>query len=368
MDRRTFITKAGLAAGGAAAASVSLAAPALAQANPKIRWRLTSSFPNTLDTIYGGAQVLSKAVSAMTDGQFTIDVFPAGELVPGLQALDAVQNGTVEAAHTVAYYYVGKDPTFAIPSSIPFGLNARQQNAWLYHGGGNELINEFFGKYNIVGMPGGNTGTQMGGWFRNEVNSLADLKGLKMRIAGLAGRVMQPLGLVPQQLAGGDIYPALERGTIDATEWVGPYDDEKLGFYQVAKFYYYPAFWEAGPTVHFMFGKDKYEGLPEAYKAVLDAAAKTANINMLAQYDVNNMRAIRSLVGKGVQLRALPRDVLDAAYGEAMKLYTSLSAENAEWKKMYEPWSTFRRESYEWFRVAEYTNDSYAYAQQAAGK
>ncbi|BDA85275.1 ABC transporter substrate-binding protein [Aureimonas sp. SA4125] len=368
MDRRTFITKAGVAASGAAAASVTLAAPALAQANPEIRWRLTSSFPNTLDTIYGGAQVLSKAVSAMTDGKFTIDVFPAGELVPGLQALDAVQNGTVEAAHTVAYYYVGKDPTFAIPSAIPFGLNARQQNAWLYHGGGNELINEFLGNYSIVAMPGGNTGTQMGGWFRNEVNSLEDLKGLKMRIAGLAGRVMQPLGVVPQQLAGGDIYPALERGTIDATEWVGPYDDEKLGFYQVAKFYYYPAFWEAGPSVHFMFGKEKYEGLPEAYKAVLDSAAKVANINMLAQYDVNNMKAIRSLVGKGVQLRPLPRDVLDAAYDQAQKLYDGLSAENAEWKKMYEPWKIFRSQSYEWFRVAEYTNDSYAYAQQAAGK
>ncbi|KQT60291.1 MULTISPECIES: TRAP transporter substrate-binding protein [unclassified Aureimonas] len=367
MDRRTFITKAGLAAG-AAAASTTLAAPAIAQDMPQIRWRLTSSFPNTLDTIFGGAEVMTKAVSDMTGGKFTIDVFPAGELVPGLQALDAVQDGTVEAAHTVCYYYVGKDPTFAIPSSIPFGLNARQQNAWLYHGGGNELIDAFLGQSGVVGRPGGNTGTQMGGWFRKEVNSLADLNGLKMRIAGLAGRVMQPLGVVPQQLAGGDIYPALERGTIDATEWVGPYDDEKLGFYQVAKFYYYPAFWEAGPTVHFLFGKEKYDALPEAYKAVLDSATKVANLNMLALYDVRNMQAIRSLVGKGVQLRPLPRDVLDASYDSAMKLYGELSASNANWKAMYEPWSVFRSQTYEWFRVAEYSNDSYNYAQQAAGK
>lgn len=368
MDRRMFITKAGLATGGAAVAATSLAAPAIAQEMPKIRWRLTSSFPNTLETIFGGAEVLSKAVSAMTDGRFTIDVFPAGELVPGLQALDAVQDGTVEAAHTVCYYYVGKDPTFAIPASIPFGLNARQQNAWLYHGGGNELVADFLGKFGVVGLPGGNTGTQMGGWFRREINGLADLNGLKMRIAGLAGRVMQPLGLVPQQLAGGDIYPALERGTIDATEWVGPFDDEKLGFYQVAKFYYYPAFWEAGPTVHFLFGKEKYEGLPPAYRAVLDTAAQLANANMLALYDVRNMQAIRSLVGKGVQLRPLPRDVLDAAYDSAQKLYAELSGSNANWKAIYEPWKAFRSQSYEWFRVAEYSNDSFNYAQQAAGK
>ena len=368
MDRRYFITKAGLAGAGAAAAATSLAAPAIAQERPTIRWRLTSSFPNTLETIFGGADVLSKAVAAMTDGKFTIDVFPAGELVPGLQALDAVQDGTVEAAHTVCYYYVGKDPTFAIPASIPFGLNARQQNAWLYHGGGNELVADFLGKFGIVGLPGGNTGTQMGGWFRREINGLADLDGLKMRIAGLAGKVMQPLGLVPQQLAGGDIYPALERGTIDATEWVGPFDDEKLGFFQVAKFYYYPAFWEAGPTVHFLFGKEKYEGLPPAYRAALDAAAQVANANMLALYDVRNMQAIRSLVGKGVQLRPLPRDVLDAAYDSAQKLYDDLSGSNANWKAIYEPWKAFRSQSYEWFRVAEYSNDSFNYAQQAAGK
>jgi TRAP-type mannitol/chloroaromatic compound transport system substrate-binding protein len=368
MDRRSFIKQAGIVSGSAAVATVPLAAPAIAQSAPEIKWRLASSFPKSLDTIYGGAEVMSKALSDITDGKFQIQVFPAGELVPGLQALDAVQNGTLEAAHTVAYYYVGKDPTFAIAASIPFGLNARQQNAWLLHGGGNELFNDFFGQYNLVGIPGGNTGTQMGGWFRKELTSVADLNGLKMRIAGLAGAVVQRLGVVPQQLAGGDIYPALERGTIDATEWVGPYDDEKLGFYQVAPYYYYPAFWEGGPSVHFLFGKDKYNSLPPQYQAALNAACQVANSNMTALYDVKNTQAIRSLVGKGVKLRPLPRDIMDAAYTESFKYYDELSASNANWKKIYEPWKQFRGEIFEWFRVAEFTYDSYVYTQQAAGK
>jgi TRAP-type mannitol/chloroaromatic compound transport system substrate-binding protein len=364
MQRRDFLKTAGAGLAGAA----TLAAPAIAQEGPEVKWRLASSFPKALDTIYGGAEVMSKTLSDITDGKFQIQVFPAGELVPGLQALDAVQNNTLEAAHTVCYYYVGKDPTFAIFSSIPFGMNARQQNAWLYQGGGNQLLDEFLGSYGIVAMPGGNTGTQMGGWFRSEIKSLADINGLKMRIAGLAGAVVKRLGVVPQQLAGGDIYPALERGTNDATEWVGPYDDEKLGFYQVAKFYYYPAFWEGGPSVHFMFNKAKYDALPDRYKQALDAACKVANQNMAALYDVKNTQAIRSLVGKGVQLRPLPRDVMDAAYTESFKLYDELSASNPAWKKVYEPWKQFRGEILQWFRVAEYSYDSYVYAQQAAGR
>ncbi|HEY4201960.1 MAG TPA: TRAP transporter substrate-binding protein [Devosiaceae bacterium] len=368
MDRRSFIKKTGLITGGAAAASLPLAAPAIAQSAAEVKWRLASSFPQSLDTIYGGAEVMSKTLSDITDGKFQIQIFPAGELVPALQVLDAVQNGTVESAHSVAYYYVGKDPTFAIASSIPFGLNARQQNAWLYHGGGNELFDEFFAQYGVTALPGGNTGTQMGGWFRKELTGVDDLKGLKMRIAGLAGNVVQRLGVVPQQLGGGDIYPALERGTIDATEWVGPYDDEKLGFYQVAKYYYYPAFWEGGPSVHFMFNQGKFNELSDVNKAALRAACRVANENMAALYDVKNMQAIRSLVGKGVQLRPLPRDIMDAAYTESFKYYDELSASNANWKKIYEPWKQFRGEIFEWFRVAEFSYDSYVYSQQAAGK
>jgi TRAP-type mannitol/chloroaromatic compound transport system, periplasmic component len=368
MDRRSFIKKAGLVTGGAAATAVPLAAPAIAQDMPDVRWRLTSSFPKSLDTIYGAAEVMANAVRDITGGKFQIQCFPAGEIVPGGQALDAVQSETVELNHTCSYYYVGKDPTFAIGTAIPFGLNTRQQNAWLYEAGGQELLDEFYANYGVLGLPGGNTGVQMGGWWRKEINSLADLQGVKMRIAGIAGRVMEKLGVVPQQIPGGDIYPSLEKGTIDSAEWVGPYDDEKLGFYQVAKFYYYPGFWEAGPTLHFMINQKKFAELPDTYKAALRVACSHANDITMAKYDAKNRIAIRSLVGKGVQLRAFPRDVLDAAYTATQELYTELSNTNENWKKVYEPWKQFREESFQWFRVAEYTLDSYGYAMQAAGK
>ncbi len=224
-------------------AARALATPAIAQELPTLRWRLTSGFPNNLDTIYGGAVYMANAVSKMTEGKFQIQVFRAGEIVPGPQAIDAVQANTVEMAHTCGYYFTGKNPAFAIGTAIPFGMNTRLQNARLYHGGGNELYNAFLADYGIVGIVGGNTAAQMGAGIARKSKSLADLKGLKMRIAGVAGEVMSRLGVVPQQLPGGDIYPSLERGTIDAAEWVGPYDDEKLGFYQIAPYYYYPAFW-----------------------------------------------------------------------------------------------------------------------------
>src|SRR6476469_7351251 len=236
MKRRDFLKVS--AAGAAAAAAV--ASPAIAQSSPEIKWRMTSSFPKSLDTIYGGGAEFAKYVAEMTDNKFQIKVFVAGEIVPGLQALDATSNGTVEMCHTATYYYVGKDPTFAIYASVPFGLNARMQNSWWSQGGGMELGNEFFKKFSVIGLAAGNTGTQMGGWFRKEIKTVADLSGLKFRIGGIAGQVLQKVGVVPQQLAGGDIYPALEKGTIDAAEWVGPYDDEKLGFATVAKYYYYP--------------------------------------------------------------------------------------------------------------------------------
>ncbi len=229
MKRRDFLKT---SVTGAAVAAV--ASPAIAQGSPEIKWRMTSSFPKSLDTIYGGAEYFAKQVAELTDNKFQIQVFAAGEIVPALQALDATSSGTVEASHTVSYYYVGKDPTYAIFASVPFGLNARMQNSWLYQAGGNELANEFFKKANVIGFPCGNTGTQMGGWFRKEIKTVADLQGLKFRIGGIAGQVLQKLGVVPQQIAGGDIYPALEKGTIDAAEWVGPYDDEKLGFAKVA--------------------------------------------------------------------------------------------------------------------------------------
>ncbi|MGL4324708.1 MAG: TRAP transporter substrate-binding protein [Beijerinckiaceae bacterium] len=354
MKRRDFVKVAG-----AGAAVAAVASPAVAQSMPEVKWRMTSSFPKSLDTIYGGAEVVSKMVSELTDGKFQIQVFAAGEVVPGLQALDAVSNGTVESCHTVSYYYVGKDPTFAIAASVPFGLNARQQNAWLYQGGGNELFNEFYKKHNAIGFPCGNTGAQMGGWFRKEIKGVADLQGLKMRIGGIAGQVLQKLGAVPQQIAGGDIYPALEKGTIDGAEWVGPYDDEKLGFNKVAPFYYYPGWWEGGPTVHAFANLAKFNELPKHYQAAFTAATTYANTIMQAKYDQVNTPALKRLVAGGAQLRPFPQDVMEACFKASQELYAEISAKNEDFKKAITAMNTQRQDGYLWWQVAEYTFDTF---------
>jgi TRAP-type mannitol/chloroaromatic compound transport system substrate-binding protein len=356
-----------LAAGAAAAATGTIAAPAIAQSMPEVKWRLTSGFPKSLDTIYGASDLFSKYVSEATDGRFQVQPFAAGEIVGTPQALDAVANNTVEMAHTASYYYVGKDPTFGILTSAPFGLNTRQQNSWFYHNGGNDLANEFYGKSGLYALPGGNTGTQMGGWFRKEIKTVEDLKGLKMRIAGIAGQVMQKMGVIPQQIPGGDIYPALERGTIDATEWVGPYDDEKLGFNKVAPFYYYPGWWEGGATIHFWFNKDKWNALPKAYKAIAEAACAYANIDMTAKYDAKNPGALRRLVGAGAQLRPFSQEIMEASYKASNEMYDETSAKNPDFKKIWESIRAFRGEEYLWFQVAEYTYDNFMIRARARG-
>jgi TRAP-type mannitol/chloroaromatic compound transport system substrate-binding protein len=228
MKRREFLKAAGVGI-----ATSTIAAPAIAQSMPELKWRLTASWPKSLDTLYGGCEFFAKRVAEITDNKFQIHVFAAGEIVPGLQVLDAVQNGTVEIGNTALYYYWGKDPAFTFGTALPFGLNARQMNSWLRFGGGSELLNDLLKNFNCTGVAAANTGAQMGGWFRKEIKSLDDVKGLKMRIGGFAGTIVSKLGTVPQQLAAADIYPALEKGTLDACEWVGPYDDEKLGFYRV---------------------------------------------------------------------------------------------------------------------------------------
>ena len=362
MDRRSFLTKA--AVGGAAA---TLAAPAIAQAAPKVTWRLTSSFPKSLDTIYGGADVLAKRISEATDGNFQIQVFAGGEIVPGLQAADAAAAGTVEACHTVGYYYWGKDPAWAVAAAVPFSLSARGINAWHYHGGGIDLYNEFLAKQGLVGFPGGNTGVQMGGWFRKEINTVEDLKGLKMRVGGFAGKVMEKLGLVPQQIAGGDIYPALEKGTIDATEWVGPYDDEKLGFYKVAPYYYYPGWWEGGACLHAMFNNDAYNKLPEAYKVALEAACQAANQDMMASYDWKNPAALKSLMANGAQLRPFTPEVLQACFNAAQEVYAEITAANPAFKKVYDSQWAFRKDAYLWMQLSEYNYDTFMMIQQRSG-
>ncbi|MBI5331414.1 MAG: TRAP transporter substrate-binding protein [Betaproteobacteria bacterium] len=357
MQRRTFLQAAGAGLGLTAAA---LSSRAFAD-GPAIKWRLASSFPKSLDTIFGAAEVLSQRLHQITDGKFQIKVSAGGELVPGLQVLDAVQNATVECGHSASYYYVGKNMAFAFDTTIPFGMNARQQNAWMYFGGGMQLLRELFKQYNIVQFPGGNTGVQMGGWFRKEIKSLADIKGLKMRIPGIGGQIMARLGAVPQTLAGTDIYPALERGALDAAEWVGPYDDEKLGFHKIAKHYYYPGWWEGGPQLSFFVNQGKWNGLPDAYKAAFECACAEANMNMLAEYDYKNPQAILRLVKQGVKLHAFPKDVMEAAQKAAQTMFEEEAGKNPAFARIYAPWKQYLAASNQWFKVAEASFSNFQY-------
>jgi TRAP-type mannitol/chloroaromatic compound transport system substrate-binding protein len=354
MKRREF-----LKVGAAGMAASALAAPAIAQSMPEVRWRLTASWPKSLDTLYGACETFAKHVSEATDNKFQIQVFAAGEIVPALQALDAVQNGTVEICHTASYYYIGKDPTWALFCAVPFGLNTRQQNAWFYDGDGMKLMNDFAKKSNVYCLVGGNTGAQMGGWFRKEIKSVEDLSGLKFRIGGWAGKTLQKLGMVPQQIAGGDIYPALEKGTIDAAEWVGPYDDEKLGFHKVAPYYYYPGWWEGGTANHLMINLPKWNELPKTYQGVVAAAAGLANIEETARYDARNPAALKRLIAAGTQLRPFPQPVMEACLKASNEVNAETSAANADYKKVLDSMQAFRNDEYLWWQVAEYTFDGF---------
>ena len=355
MKRRDFIKVAGLGAAGAAA----IAAPAIAQGMPEIKWRMTTSWPKSLDTLHGGAELMAKVVGEATDGKFQIQTFAGGEIVPGLQVLDAVQNGTVEMGHTASYYYFGKDPTFALGCSVAFGPNMRLNQAWYTIGGGRELLNEFFKKYNVVSLLAGNTGCQMGGWFRKEIKTVDDLSGLKFRIGGFAGRVLQKLGAVPQQIAGGDIYPALEKGTIDGAEWVGPYDDEKLGFYKVAPHYYFPGWWEGGTMLLSFINLDKWNALPKNYQGILEQAGHHANNWMMAKYDQANPQALRRLLAGGAKLHPFSPEIMQACFKAAKELHNEVSASNADFKKVHESMTNFSNNGYQWFQVAELGYDSF---------
>ena len=358
MDRRSLIKQAGLA--GVLAAGV---APAV-HAQATVRWRLASSFPKSLDTIFGAADVFARHVKAMSGGKFEVSVHAAGEIMPAFGVVDGVQQGSIELCHTAPYYFFGKDETFALGCAIPFGLNSRQMTAWMYEGNGLKLMREFYSKFNIINFPGGNTGSQMGGWYRKEIKSLADIKGMKMRIGGFGGKVLERIGGVPQNIPGGDIYPALEKGTIDSAEWVGPYDDLKLGFNKVAPFYYYPGWWEGGPELDFFINNKAFEALSPEYKAIVEAAASAAHVDMQAKYDARNPAALKQLVGAGTKLRAFPKDVMNAAFKASMQFYDELSGKNENWKKVYADYSKFRAEQNLWFRFTEASFDGFMQAQK----
>jgi TRAP-type mannitol/chloroaromatic compound transport system substrate-binding protein len=357
-QRRKFLKTAGRA-GLAATAATAIASPAIAQSMPEVKWRLTASWPKSLDTLYGGAELICKRVGELTDNKFQIQPFAAGEIVPGLQVLDAVQNATVECGHTALYYYFGKDDAFVFGSALPFGMNSRQQNAWLIHGGGLDALNDFLKTYNCTFFPGGNTHCQMGGWFRKEIKTVDDLKGLKFRLGGFAGKIMQRLNVVPQQIAGGDIYPALEKGTIDGAEWVGPYDDEKLGFVKVAKFYHYPGWWESNSTTGFICNTEKYNALPKPYREALASACFETNGWVAAKYDASNAAALKRLLDAGGVLVPFSPEVMDACYQKSMEVYKELNESNPRFKKLYDSYMAFQDNAYLWTQVADYTMDSY---------
>jgi len=365
MKRRQFFGAATAASVGSLAASA-FPAPALAQ-SAKVSWRMTSSFPNSLDTLFGAAKLISKYVSDATDGNFTIDVFAAGEIVPPAQVADAVMSGSVEAAHTASYYFWGKDPAWQLPTTMPFGLNSRGMNAWFYYGGGNDICGEFFASQGITAFPAGNTGAQMGGWFRKEINTPADFQGLKFRMGGFAGAIMQKLGVIPQSQPAAQIYEALEKGTIDAAEFVGPYDDEKLGFVKVAPFYYYPGFWEGSAALHGMFNKAKFEALPPAYQAALKTACQAVNLDMQAHYDFVNASAIKAVVAAGAKLRPFSPEILAACWKATEDTYTEMSAKSPTFGKMLASLKAFRKDYYLWTQVSEYPFDAFMMSQQRAG-
>ena len=359
MDRRSIIKHAGIA--GVLAAG---AAPAAHAQGANVRWRLASSFPKSLDTIFGGAETFAKKVSEMSGGKFTISTHAAGELMPAFGVVDGVQNGTVECCHTAPYYFFGKDETFALGCAIPFGLNSRQMTAWMYEGNGGKLMREFYKGFNIVNFPAGNTGCQMGGWYRKEIKSVKDVKGLKFRVGGFAGKVFERMGGVPQNIPGGEIYQALEKGTIDAAEWVGPYDDQKLGFNKVAPFYYYPGWWEGGPQLDVFVNQKAYDALSPEYKAIIESAAAFAHVEMQAKYDARNPTALKQLVGAKTKVLPFPKDVLDLAFKESMAVYEELREKNANWKKVYDDLSSFRRDQNLWFRFTEARFDSFMQSQK----
>ena len=361
MNRRKF-----LAAGGAGLAASTIAAPAIAQSSPTISWRMATSWPKSLDTIFGGAEFFANRLAEMSDQKFQVRVFAGGEIVPPLQVLDAVQNGTVEMGHSASYYYVGKDPTFTFDATVPFGMNYRIMNSWLREAGGQDLINDFFKGYNILPIPCGNTGTQAGGWWKREVKTVEDLKGIKFRIGGWGGAVLTKLGVVPQQLGGADIYPALEKGTIDAAEWVGPYDDEKLGFYKVCKYYYAPGWWEGQTNLSLYVNLQQWNTLPKSYQSMVQTAAADANNRVIAEYDFKNPQALKRLIAGGTQLRYWTKPILDASFKATRELYAEELARNPKFKKIYGPWADYLAQQDEWMRVEEQQFDNYMYAKVGA--
>ncbi len=364
MERRKFLGSSVAGAAGVAALAVS---EARAQA-PGAKWRMATMWPKGLDTLFGSADALGKRVTSLSGGNFDMRVFAAGEISPAPQVFDNVSLGTVECGHVLSSFFIGKNPAFAFDAGLAFGLNTRQQNAWMYHGGGIELMRDLFKPYNIVPIPCGNVGVQMGGWYRKEIKTVADLKGMKFRIGGLGGTILAKLGVVPQQIPGGEIYSSLERGVIDAAEWIGPYDDEKLGLHRVAKYYYSPGWWEGSAQITLLVNLKAWEALSKTQQELLDTACAEQMTSMVAKYDAKNPDAMKRLLANGAQLRAFPKPVMDACYKATQETLAELAGKSPEFSRLLDSWSKFRDDQNLWFRVAENALDSYRYNISAAKK
>ncbi|MBF2050269.1 MAG: TRAP transporter substrate-binding protein [Leptolyngbya sp. IPPAS B-1204] len=375
MERRKLLTA--LAQGGIAATTVGVVSScnsstptassgtATSDASlPTVEWQMATSWPVSLDTLFGGAKLFADRVAAMTGGRFKITARAAGELAPGLEVLDVVSQGAVPCGHSASYYYVGKSAVMGFGSSLPFGFNAQQQNAWLYEGGGLKRLQEIYAsKFNVIQFPAGNTGAQMGGWFRKEIAQLSDLQGLKMRIPGLGGQVMGKLGVTVQTLPGGEIFQALQTGAIDAAEWVGPYDDEKLGLNKVAQFYYYPGWWEPGTTLEVQINLNEWKKLPPQYQAAIETAAHEANMITLSRYESQNNEALQRLIQGGVQLRRYSDEIMTAAEQASFALYDEFAAKDADFKSVFDEWKQFRNRVYAWNKLNEGNFEQFTYAQ-----
>ncbi|MFZ5879788.1 MAG: TRAP transporter substrate-binding protein [Chloroflexota bacterium] len=354
MNRRDFLKVAGMGLGAAALTACSpTAAEPEAAANtaalPELDWQMPTSWSAGLGVLFGGAQKFADRVASLTDGKFKITPRAGGELAKATEVLDVVSSGAVPIGHTASYYYIGKSWVLGFGSSVPFGLNASQQNSWFYHGGGLKLLQDFYArKYNAIFFPAGNTGAQMGGWFRKEIKGVADLQGLKMRIPGLGGQVMSALGVQVQNLPGGEIYQALETGAIDAAEWVGPHDDEALGLNKVAKYYGFPGWWEPGTTLEVQVNLTEWNKLPPLYQNAIEVAAAESNLKMHAEYESVNGAALKRLVDGGTILMPYGEEILEAARQKAFEIYESKAAEDPEFKEVYEQWLAFRNQVQDW--------------------
>lgn len=368
MKRRDFVktAAAGAAAGGLLASGCGEGPGARRRTSAAgrlgtVRWRLASSFPRSLDVLYGAAERMSQRVKELTGGNFVIESYQAGEIVPPLEVMNAVQSGSIEMGHTASYYYIGKNPALAFDCTVPFGMTARQQNAWLYSGGGIDLVREILADFNIVNFPGGNTGVQMGGWFRNPVAGLSDLRGLKMRIPGLGGEVMKRLGVTAQVIPGGEVYISLERGAIDAAEWVGPYDDVKLGLHKVAKNYYYPGWWEPGAGLSYYVNRTAWEKLPREYQSAVEAACAESNIAMTSAYDGRNAESLTTIREAGVTLRPFPPDVMEAARSVTREMLEEFASKETGYEKVMRSYMKWQEQTAGWFALAEQTYENFVF-------